>query len=245
MQKDLEDIKGYIHSFESFGAVDGPGIRFVVFFQGCPLRCLYCHNPDTWKPQTGEYMSVRDIIDMIKQYKNFIKNGGVTFSGGEPLFQPDFLEALLLACKAEGFHTAVDTSGAIHLKTAQKCIDACDMLLLDIKCIDSATALKLTGTGNENMIATLDYCEKIQKEVWIRQVLLDGYTLDIEKAHQTGKFLSRYTCVRKVEILPFHKMAEYKWDELNIPYALKDASEPDPKKVKEYKAILCGYGLIL
>jgi len=245
MHNNLLEVRGFIHSIESFGAVDGPGVRFVVFFQGCPLRCLYCHNPDTWKPGIGKDISVGELIEQIKKYKSFISSGGVTFSGGEPMLQPEFLEALLLACKEEGFHTAIDTSGALPLEKQKAAINASDLLLLDLKCIDTAVAKRLTGIGNENMFSTLDYCQQIKKPVWIRQVLLDGFTLDRKQAHLVGEKLKDYSCIEKIELLPFHQMASYKWEELGLEYTLKDLDTPDKKKTEEYKEILRTYGLIV
>ena len=237
------DVRGYIHSVESFGAVDGPGIRYVVFFQGCPLRCKYCHNPDTWERNAGKETSVGELIAEIRKYKNFLRTGGVTLSGGEPTMQPEFLEALLTACHDEGFHTVIDTVGVLPLSVTAPSIDAADMLLLDLKCIDTDIAKDLTGQGNENMLRTLDYCEEKRKPIWIRQVLLDGYTLNLEHAHRIGELLKNYTCIEKVDLLPFHQMAAYKWAELGIPYSLEDTKEPEPEKVQAFKDILLSYGL--
>ncbi len=226
MTEDLRAVTGRIHSTESFGAVDGPGVRFIVFTQGCPLRCLYCHNPDSWKFSEGEERTAGALIDEILNYKNFISKGGVTLSGGDPLAQPEFSYALLSLCKENGLHTAVDTSGAIPLEHCQKAVDAADLLLLDIKEIDSADCKALTGQGNENALKLLDYCEQVGKPVWIRHVCLPGYTLRQEKLERLADFLKGYRCVEQVELIPFHQMGMYKWDYVDEPYQLKDTQTP-------------------
>ena len=234
---------GRIHSIETFGAVDGPGIRYVVFFQGCPLRCLYCHNPDSWNPAEGQERSVGELIDNIVKYRSFIKKGGVTISGGEPLLQHEFARALLEACREAGFHTALDTSGAIPLKVCRAAVDAADLLLLDIKALDTGMAKALTGAGSENTIAMLRYCEESNKPVWIRHVLLPDWTLDAEQAHRLGAFLKDFKCIRKIELLPFHKMGEYKWETLCLNYKLSQTQPPSAGQVEEIRNILRGYSL--
>lgn len=238
-------IKGRIHSVETFGAVDGPGIRFVVFFQGCPLRCVYCHNPDSWEKDGGTEITAEELASQILRYKSFIKNGGVTLSGGEPLLQSEFAEEVLRLCTANGFHTAIDTSGVIPLSKCKGAVDKADMLLLDIKAIDSELTKKLTGVGNENAISLLEYCEENKKPVWIRHVLLPGWTLDNEQAHRMGNFLKKFKCIKKIELLPFHKFGEYKWETLGLDYKLTDVEPPEADKVEEIKQILLSYGLNL
>jgi pyruvate formate lyase activating enzyme len=239
----VSNILGRIHSIETFGAVDGPGIRFVVFFQGCPLRCLYCHNPDSWDASGGREVTAEELIAQIKRYRNFIKSGGVTLSGGEPLLQSEFAEELLGLCKQNGFHTAVDTSGCIPLSKCKAAVNAADMLLLDIKAIDSALSKKVSGAGTENAVKLLEYCESVGKPVWIRHVLLPGYTLENAHAHRMGSFLKDFRCVEKVELLPFHKIGEYKWEELEFDYTLTEVQPPEPEQVEEYRQILLSYGL--
>ena len=234
---------GRIHSIETFGAVDGPGIRFVAFFQGCPLRCLYCHNPDSWEATGGREVTAEELITQIKRYRNFIKSGGVTLSGGEPLLQSDFAEELLKLCKQNGFHTAIDTSGCIPLSKCKAAVDEADMLLLDIKAIDSSLAKRISGTGTENAVKLLEYCESVRKPVWIRHVLLPGFTLDNEQAHRMGNFLKNFRCVEKVELLPFHKIGEYKWGNLEFDYTLTEVQPPEPEQIEEYKQILLSYGV--
>lgn len=237
------DIYGYIHSYESFGAVDGPGVRFVVFMQGCPLRCLFCHNADTWDIQSGTKVTPKELFEKIKSYKNFIKSGGVTFSGGEPLLQSEFLYETIKLLKSIDLHVAIDTSGAVPLEKCQKAIDAADMLLLDIKDIDKDDCKRLTGQTNENAIKILNYCDYIGKEVWIRHVLLPTYTLDNFKLYRLARVLSWYGCIKKVELIPFHKMGEYKWESVKEEYKLKNIEPPTEDDMRRAKDILRSYGL--
>ncbi len=231
------EILGRIHSYETFGAVDGPGIRFVVFLQGCPMRCKYCHNPDTWDFAKGEQKTAEQVMQKILDYKNFIKTGGVTLSGGEPMAQPAFCAELLRLCKQHGLHTAIDTSGGIPLKNCKEAIDLADMLLLDIKSLDEQVCIDLTGHSNKNALEILDYCEKVLKPVWIRHVVVDGYTNDEEKIAKLADFLNAYNCVKKVELLPFHKMGEFKWKDLGLDYELTDTQPPDKVDIKRYQTL--------
>jgi pyruvate formate lyase activating enzyme len=236
---------GYVHSVESFGAVDGPGVRFVVFMQGCPLRCLFCHNPDTWKINDGKQMTPEELFSQIKTYKNFIKKGGVTFSGGEPLLQADFVYEVIQLCKQEGIHTAIDTSGGIPLNVCKHAIEACDLVMLDIKDIDKEDCIRLTGQSNNDAMAVLNHCDYIGKDVWIRHVLVPQYTYNTEKLERLAKVLSWYSCIRKVELIPFHKMGEYKWEYVDTPYQLTDVPAATPEQVKTAKEIFEKYGLPL
>ncbi len=229
--------KGLIHSFESFGAVDGPGIRFIVFLSGCPLRCLYCHNPDTWCKRANFEMYPDEVMKKILAYKNFIKKGGVTISGGEPLMQSKFCEELIDLCKSENIHTAIDTSGIIDLKLSQNAIKKSDLILLDIKDIDKNDSIKLTGKSNINAIKTLDFCESINKPVWIRHVLLPNYTLIDSKLERLATFLKQYKCVQKIELLPYHTLGKFKWDELGLEYKLKDIDPPSNEEVEKARKI--------
>lgn len=241
----LEQVIGRVHSTDSFGAVDGPGIRFVVFLQGCPLRCLYCHNPDSWNFQDGTVRQAGELTEEILGYKSFIQKGGVTLSGGEPLAQPDFTHALLTLCHQNGLHTALDTSGAVPLTYSKDCIDAASMLLLDIKEIDNQDCQKLTGQGNENTKQTLAYCEQTQKEVWIRHVCVPNYTLKEDKLHRLGEYLHSFQCIKRVELIPFHQMGSYKWDYVDgATYQLKNLTAPPQSEMEQAKEIIRSYGLI-
>lgn len=230
------EVKGRIHSTETFGAVDGPGIRFIVFFQGCPLRCLYCHNPDSWKFDEGEQITAGELIDTIKKYKNYIK-GGVTFSGGECLAQPEFCHALLKLCKAEGLHVALDTSGIIPISKVKDIIDDADMLLLDIKDIDDEDCKILTGMSNKNALEMLDYCESTGKPVWIRQVCLPEYTMKQDKMERLASHIREYKCVEKVELMPFHQMGIYKWDYIDTEYKLGDIEPPTEQEIDKIREL--------
>lgn len=237
-------LTGRIHSVESFGTLDGPGIRYVLFLQGCGLNCLYCHNPDTRLLEQGREMSVDEVVAEIQSYRSFIKNGGVTLSGGEPLLQPEFALAVIEACKAMGVHTALDTSGAVSLERSRKVIDAADLILLDIKSIDPQVCLALTGANYQNTLATLEYCEAQQKPVWVRHVLVPGYTLDDQQLNHLADYILRFTCVKKVELLPYHRMGEYKWEQLGLPYALAGVEPPTEEQVNCAKEIFRQRGLI-
>lgn len=232
------ETTGRIHSFESFGTLDGPGVRFVVFFQGCPLRCKYCHNPDTWDVQGGRPVAVREIMAQVESCRNFLRTGGVTLSGGEPLMQPRFALALLNACREKGFHTALDTAGSLPLSQSAPIIDAADLVLLDIKALDSAECRDLTGIDNANELATLDYCEKTEKPVWIRHVLVPGWTLDEDKLQKLAAFLRPYKCIKRIDLLPFHKMASFKWANLNLTDPLAGTSEPSAEEVEKAQQII-------
>ena len=234
-------MKGYVHSVETFGTLDGPGIRYVIFLQGCPLRCKFCHNPDSWKLYAGREYSVEELMDDILKYKSFIQNGGVTLSGGEPLLQPDFALEIFRQCKAHGIHTAVDTSGAIPLRICREAVDAVDLVLLDIKHIDTDACRELTGQGNENTLALLEYLEKTKKDVWIRHVVIPGITEDYAAIEKMAAYLSRYTVIRRLEVLPFHKMGEYKWKLLGEKYTLTDTLEPAKESILKIKEIFSKY----
>lgn len=220
----LAQTEGYLYHQETFGTVDGPGIRYVVFLQGCPLRCLYCHNPDSRAPQKGEKNTAGAVVEEIIRYRPFLRSGGVTLSGGEPLYQPEFSLALLTLLKNAGFHTALDVSGCESPQSplVQQSLQTADLILLDIKALDDNICQQLTGRSNKYALQTLEYCQSIGKPVWIRHVLLPDYTLDPVLLEKLALFLKPYNCVEKVELLPFHKMGEVKWEQLGIPYLLKD-----------------------
>lgn len=229
----IAEIIGRIHSVESFGALDGPGIRYVVFLQGCLLRCAYCHNPDTWDCTDGTSTTAGEVVEKILPFRNFIRSGGVTLSGGEPLMQPEFAAAILRLCKEQGFHTAVDTSGAVPMEKCREALELADLLLLDIKAFDSEECKNLTGMGNENAFQLLQWCEKAKKPIWIRHVCVPGITLDAQKLEKLANFLSQFSCIEKIELLPFHKMGVYKWETLGIPFTLSQVPEPNANEMKK------------
>ena len=236
-------MTGKIHSFESFGTVDGPGIRFVVFVQGCPMRCLYCHNPDTWSVDGGTQYTAEEVASRILKYKNyFTGGGGATVSGGEPLMQAAFVEELFTILKKSGIHTALDTSGALYDARNPRAFDSLlavtDLVLLDIKHIDDGEHIKLTGRSNKNILAFARYLSDLGKPVWIRHVLVPGITDNDEYLHRLKAFLSTLTNVEKVEVLPYHTMGEVKYNKLGINYPLKGVQPPSPERVKNAKEIL-------
>lgn len=239
----LQDVVGWLHSTESFGAVDGPGVRFVAFLQGCPLRCLFCHNPDTWDANGGKIVTASELVKDICSYKSFIKKGGVTLSGGEPLLQADFCEAVTILCHEQGFHVALDTAGCVPLAVSHQAISAADLLLLDIKDIDSADCLTLSGQSNANALATLNFCEEIRKPVWLRHVLLPEYTLYAEKLHRLGEYIARYSCIEKVELLPFHTMGLFKWESMGLTSKLIGIEPPTEREIAAAKATLIAAGV--
>lgn len=240
-------MMGRIHSFESFGTVDGPGIRFVVFLQGCPLRCRYCHNPDTWKAGGEEY-TAEEIVSRALRYKNYFGDkGGVTVTGGEPLVQIDFVIELFKILKEKGIHTCVDTSGITFNPESQESVDKhealtkwTDLFLLDIKHIDEEACKKLTGHSNKNTLAFAKFLSDHGKKTWIRQVLVPGITDDEESLKRTRGFIDTLKTVEKVEVLPYHTMGTVKYEKLGLEYPLKGVEAPTKESVEKAKRILRG-----
>lgn len=237
-EEEKQAIYAKIHSFESFGTVDGPGIRFIFFMQGCKLRCKYCHNRDTWYRNGGKKYYVDDIYQKIMHYKNYITpNGGVTASGGEPLIQAKFLIELFKKLKQEGIHTCIDTSGMVEITDEIKeLISLTDLFLLDIKHIDSDKCKQLVGFSNKLELEFAKYLSDNNKDMWIRQVLVPGYTDDENDLAKLREFISTLKTVKKVEILPYHDMGKYKWEDLGVEYEFKNvrtATSEDVEKAKK------------
>lgn len=234
-------LKAPVHSVETFGTVDGPGIRYVVFFQGCKLRCQYCHNPDLWDEKGGSMMSVEDIITDFQKYLDFYKpsGGGITVTGGEPLLHMEFVTELFRRCKELGINTAVDTSAAIIDcdEAFDRLIELTDLFLLDIKHMDEKTHIKLTGASNRKTLQAAAYLAKKAIPVWIRHVLVSGFTLNEESANKLAEFILGLGNVDKVELLPFHQMGAYKWQSLGRKYPLKDIETPSKKDLDKIKNI--------
>lgn len=227
-----------IHSLESFGTVDGPGLRFVVFLQGCPMRCMFCHNPDTWDfgGKAKYEMSAQELYSEVKRYKSFIKTGGVTLTGGEPLMQADFVKEFFQVCKQNGIHTALDTSGIIFSDKAKEALEFTDLVLLDIKTIDDELHEKYTAQKRDNNKAFLNYLQEIGKPTWIRHVVVPGYTDSDEMLEKTAEYISKFSVVECVEVLPYHTMGKYKYENLGIEYPLAgvdDLSEERTKNARE------------
>lgn len=242
-----DSTQGKIHSLESFGTVDGPGIRFVVFMQGCPLRCLYCHNPDTWNTDGASryVMTPGELTAEVVRYKNFIAKGGVTVTGGEPLLQPAFVKEFFRLCQLEGIHTALDTSGCIYSSKALDVLEYTDLVLLDIKTIDTSLHRTLTDAESANTLKFLNYLDEKKIPTWIRHVLVPGMTDDDSRLETLARFLTQYTCIEKVELLAYHIMGTYKYEELGIPYPLKDTLPLSEERLTNAKKIFGRYGLPL
>jgi pyruvate formate lyase activating enzyme len=238
------DVEGYVHSVVTGGAVDGPGLRFVVFLSGCRLRCLYCHNPDSWIMTDGRKTGVSELLREIADYRPYIaRNGGVTATGGEPLAQPQFVTALFTGCKKLGLHTALDTSGFLGEAADAGLLAATDLVLLDIKSFDPAVYLRLTGG---DLAPTLRFAERLaatRKPVWLRYVLVPGLTDDLHVVEALAAFARGLGNVERVEVLPFHKMGEPKWEALHYPYALKATEPPTAQATTAVREIFRGQGL--
>lgn len=236
-------MTGNIHSFESFGTVDGPGIRFVVFMQGCPMRCLYCHNPDTWQTGAGKEYSAEQVVQNILRYKNyFAGGGGVTVSGGEPMLQAEFVKELFTLLKANGIHTALDTSGILFqpqdVHRFDGLLSVTDLVLLDIKHIDDERHRELTRHSNGNVLAFARYLSDIGKPMWIRHVLVPGITDSDGYLQKLSRFIKTLKTVERVEVLPYHTMGKVKYEKLGMQYPLKDTLPPTAERVTNAKKIL-------
>lgn len=235
----------WVHSVETGGAADGPGIRYIVFLSGCALRCQYCHNPDTWHKRDGTPTTAAEILADIARYFGFLAHGhgGVTISGGEPLVQPQFTTALLQGCKAMGLHTALDTSGATGNKAPAALLDATDLALLDIKAFSEERYRRLTGAP---LAPTLDFARRLAalgKPVWLRYVLVPGLTDDAAEIDRLAAFAAGLGNVERVDVLPFHTMGAYKWEHCDRPYRLAGTLPPTPALVDSVRAIFLRQGL--
>ncbi|MDX2229003.1 MAG: pyruvate formate-lyase-activating protein [Leptolyngbyaceae cyanobacterium bins.349] len=225
---------GRIHSIETCGTVDGPGIRFVIFTQGCPLRCQYCHNPDCRHWADGQPVTTEELMQQIGAYRYYIRPpGGVTISGGEPLMQPYFVKEVLQRCQQLGLHTALDTSGYCNLLVAQDVLNYVDLVLLDIKSFDPAVYMNVTGVDVTPTLRLAQYLSEINKPTWIRFVLVPGLTDDPQNIAGLAQFVATLDSVERVEILPFHKMGEYKWKQLGYDYQLQDTLPPSPELIQQ------------
>lgn len=240
-------MKGYIHSVETFGTVDGPGIRYVVFMQGCPLRCLYCHNPDTWKVSKKNEITVAEILEDYEKYRPFLKNGGLTVSGGEALLQIDFLIELFEKAKAKNIHTCLDTSGIPfsrnkkYLEKIDRVLENTDLVLLDIKHIDDEEHKKLTGRSNKEVLDFAEYLSEKNIPVSVRHVIVPGITYIAKYLIKLGNFLGGLNNIESVDILPYHDMGKIKYKNLGIPYPLENTKPlTDIEKKKAYDIVIYG-----
>lgn len=238
----LLDTTLKVHSFESLGTVDGPGLRYIIFLQGCPLKCKFCHNRDTWEfNNAGTEYTISYLINKINRFTSYIKasNGGVTISGGEPLLQAKNLTVLFQTLKKMGIHTCLDTSGALPINDEIKeLLNYTDLVLLDIKHIDDEKAKALTGVSNKNELAFARYLSDNKIPMWIRQVLLPGYTDDESDLKRLKEFIDTLSSVERVEILPYHDYGKFKWEELGKKYELDDVKPPSQEEIDKAKQIL-------
>jgi pyruvate formate lyase activating enzyme len=239
-------MNGNIHSIETFGTVDGPGIRYVIFTQGCLLRCQFCHNADTWEIGSGKQMSVDEIMQDLTSYLPFIQSsgGGITVSGGEPLLQIPFLIELFKECKKRGIHTTIDSSGGCYSASPQfqaelnELLTYTDLILLDLKHINRKKHISLTGMGNDHILQFAKLLSDKQIPVWIRHVLVPTISDIDEDLHELGDFIATLQNVKKIEILPYHKLGVYKWEALGLEYPLADIEPPSQDRVKNAYEIL-------
>ena len=223
-------MKGYVHSIQSLGTVDGPGVRSVVFLSGCPLRCIYCHNPDTWERRESQLTDADVLAERLLRFYPYIKNGGVTFSGGEPLLQAEFVTAVAKILKKEGLHIAVDTCGAPVTADAERLLEVADLFLLDIKMTTEEDYKRHTGGSLAATMAFLDRLEEAGKDVWIRHVVVPTINDNEEDIQRLADLIHGYRCIKKVELLPFKNLCLEKYRALNIPFALE---ETQPMKAEE------------
>ena len=236
---------GFVHSKEAGGAVDGPGIRYVLFVSGCPLRCLYCHTPDTWHMRKGKETSVNEIVAEMASYSNFLKRakGGITITGGEPLTQVEFTAEIFHAAKAMGLHTALDTSGFLGKRVTDEMLEDIDLVLLDIKAFTEETYFEVTGA---QLQPTLDFARRLSakgKKIWLRYVLVPGLTDKLDEIEGLAAFAAELGVVERVDVLPFHKLGEFKWKECGREYKLAETEPPSRELVEQVRSIFRGHGL--
>lgn len=236
---------GYIHSKETFGTVDGPGIRYVLFMQGCPMRCLYCHNPDTWMLSGGDAITVDEVLHEFEKNRPFYSNGGITVSGGEPLLQIDFLLALFSEAKKKGIHTCIDTSGVTfteneseYRKKLDSLMEYTDLVMLDIKHIDGDAHKKLTSKENSNILAFAKYLEQKAIPLWVRHVVLEGYTDDEESLFELGRFIGGLKNLKALDVLPYHTLGVDKYKQMNLEYKLEGVASLSQQKALMAKEII-------
>jgi pyruvate formate lyase activating enzyme len=238
-----DDTVGYVHSIETCGTVDGPGLRYVLFLGGCPLRCLYCHNPDAQGRPRGEQTTAGEALEDVLRYRNFIRDGGLTISGGEPLLQADFVTAVFAGAKRAGLHTALDTSGFRGDRASDELLSNTDLVLLDIKSFLPDTYKRVTGVAIDS---TLEFARRLERrgiEVWIRFVLVPGLTDDEANIAGVARFVASLDNVNRVKVLPFHKLGEHKYADLGIDYQLASTPPASPEQVNRAREIFARNGV--
>lgn len=243
--EEKKELKGYVHSLESFGSVDGPGVRYVIFLTGCAMRCQFCHNPDTWDMSKGTPYTADELVKTALRYQTYWgEQGGITVSGGEPLLQIDFLTELFRKAKEQGIHTTLDTSGnpftreESFFEKIQELMKYTDLVMLDIKHIDDEKHKVLTGWTNENILDMAKYLDELHKPVWIRHVLVPERSDEDTALEKLHEFIEGLGNVERVEVLPYHTLGEYKWKELGYDYPLRGIEPPTKERVEHAKQIL-------
>lgn len=238
-------VKGRIHSIETFGTVDGPGIRFILFMQGCPLRCKYCHNRDTWDAKGGKEYTIDEIINQALKYSSYMKfsGGGITASGGEATLQPEFLTELFAKAKKNNIHTCLDTSGFVDIETVDPILDNTDLVLLDLKHMVEEKSKDLVGVGIEKTLKLAKHLDERNIPVWIRHVLVPGVTDDVENLEKIGQFVSTLNNVDRLELLPYHTLGVHKWENMGIDYQLKDTPDATSEDIEKAKQIIEKFGV--
>lgn len=244
MSDENNNIIGYVHALESFGLVDGPGVRFVVFLSGCKMRCKFCHNPDTWNKK-GELWTAEKLFECVHRYKSYWRNnGGITVSGGEPLLQIEFITEFFRLAKKENIHTAIDTAGQPFstdekwLEDFKKLAAVTDLFILDLKMMDSKGHRELTGVDNSNIFEMAKWLSDHDKKIWIRHVLVPGVTDDENDLIKMRDFIGNLNTVEKTEILPYHTLGTIKWKELGIPYPLEGVPVPTEDQIGRAESLL-------
>ncbi len=238
-------MRGRIHSTESFGSVDGPGVRYLIFLKGCNMRCLFCHNVDTWQKETSDLRTAEELLDKAERYRSYWgKEGGITVSGGEPLLQIDFLLDLFTKAKARGIHTCIDTAMQPFTREEpffskfEALMKVTDLLLVDIKHIDPEMHQKLTGVPNDNILDGFRYLSEIEKPIWVRHVLVPEWTDRDDYLMKTREFLDTLSNVKRVDVLPYHTLGVFKWKALGIPYRLEGIDPPSEERIENARKIL-------
>ncbi|WP_285162946.1 pyruvate formate lyase 1-activating protein [Shewanella goraebulensis] len=236
---------GRIHSIESFGTVDGPGIRYVAFMQGCLMKCQYCHNRDTWDLDGGKEVTVDELMSQIIGYKPFLKSGGVTATGGEAILQAEFVAELFKACKENDLHTCLDTNGFVrkYSPVIDELLDNTDLVLLDIKQMDDAKHIDLTKVSNQRTLQFAEYLAKRNQKTWVRYVVVDGFTEDLASAKALADFIEPMKNVEKVELLPYHQLGTHKWEAFGETYSLIDTKPPSKETMEAIKAVFTERGI--
>jgi len=240
----VDSTQGYLHSIETGAAVDGPGVRCAIFLSGCNMHCLYCHNPDTWKVKDGTPISLAELMEKITPYASFLKRtGGITLSGGEPLVQSHFAVEIMRACKALGLHTALDTQGYLGSRLSDQDLAYIDLVLLDVKWFNPEGYLRLTGAELAPTLAFAERLAQLKKPVWLRYVLVPGYTDAEQDVRNLAKWAAQLGNIERVDILPFHQLGQHKWEELGKTYELADVEPPSDQLIDATRQIFLSYGL--